>query len=119
MRSSGPIHEARRPRALASATTARAVLKPAKAHDWMGGYHDTRALVRFCRAFGRPDATRATRAVSSRGAWDLAPASRYGDGSRGNPSVRSAITLRWISDVPPKIVVDNEKRKPICMGLAG
>jgi mannose/cellobiose epimerase-like protein (N-acyl-D-glucosamine 2-epimerase family) len=32
------------------------VLKPAKAHDWMGGYHDTRALVRFCRAFGRLDA---------------------------------------------------------------
>ena len=32
------------------------VLKPAKAHDWMGGYHDIRTLVRFCRAFGRPDA---------------------------------------------------------------
>ena len=26
-----------------------------KAHDWMGGYHDTRALVKLCRAFGDLD----------------------------------------------------------------
>jgi mannose/cellobiose epimerase-like protein (N-acyl-D-glucosamine 2-epimerase family) len=32
------------------------VLKRGKAHDWIGGYHDTRALVKLCRAFGQLDA---------------------------------------------------------------
>ncbi len=86
-----------------------AALEPALRHDVSEAFAD--ALAAGFRVFVVVMFVGLVSVVLQRGIGDPRPDHSTGHGSRGSPSSRSAMTLRWMSLVPPAIVRQRLKRK--------